>query len=109
MAYKGSPTLLCHLVLLDTLLIGEYTLRSMGVNAFFLRLNMNGILLGSSDLILSCKISYMLWSYKTGIMDRSKGCRFYDETFKDFKDNSAIIFFPKDNDCESRNKHIDIK
>ena len=109
MAYKGSPTLLCHLVLLDTLLIGEYTLRSMGVNAFFLRLNMNGILLGSSDLILSCKISYMLWSYKTGIMDRSKGCWFYDETFKDFKDNLAIILLSKDNDYESRNKHIDIK
>ena len=50
MAYKGSPTLLCHLVLLDTLLIGVYTLRSMGVNALFLRLNMNDILLGSSDL-----------------------------------------------------------
>ena len=42
-------------------------------------------------------------------MDRSKGCRFYDETYKDFKDNSAIIFFSKDNDCESQNKHIDIK
>ena len=60
MVYKGSPTLLCHLVLLGTLLIGVYTLRSVGVNALFLCLNMNDILLGSSDLILSCKISYML-------------------------------------------------
>ena len=81
----------------------------MGVNALFLHLNMNDILLGSSDLILSCKIFYRLWSYKIGIMDRSKGCRFYDETFKDFKDNLAIIFFSKENDCESWNKHIDIK
>ena len=98
-----------HLVLLGTLVIGVYTLRSVGVDVLFLRLNMNDILLGNSDLILSCKISYMLWSYKTGIMDRSKGCWFYDETFKDFKDNLAIIFFSKDNDCESWNKHIDIK
>ena len=81
----------------------------MGVNALFLHLNMNNILLGSSDMISSCKIYYMLWSSKTSIMDRFKGCRFYDETFKDFKDNSAIIFFSKDNDCESQNKHIDIK
>ena len=60
MVYKGSPTLLCHLVLLGTLLISVYTLRSVGVNVLFLRLNMNDTLLGSSDLILSCKISYML-------------------------------------------------
>ena len=60
MVYKDSPTLLCHLVLLVTLLIGVYTLRSVGVNALFLRLNMNDTLLGSSDLILSCMISYML-------------------------------------------------
>ena len=60
MAYKGSPTLLCHLVLLGTLLISVYTLRSVGVNALFLCLNMNDILVGSGDLILSCKISYML-------------------------------------------------
>ena len=60
MAYKGSPTLLCHLVLLGTLLISVYTLRSVGVNVLFLHLNMNDILLGSSDLILSCKVSYML-------------------------------------------------
>ena len=71
MVNKGSPTLLRHLVLLGTLLISIYTLRSMGVNVLFLRLNMNAILLGSSDLILSCKISYMLKSYKTSIMDRS--------------------------------------
>ena len=60
MVYKDSPTLLCHLVLLVTLLIGVYTLRSVGVNALFLRLNMNDTLLGSSDLILSCMISHML-------------------------------------------------
>ena len=60
MVNKGSPTLLRHLVLLGTLLISIYTLRSMGVNVLFLHLNMNVILLGSSDLILSCKISYML-------------------------------------------------
>ena len=60
MVNKGSPTLLRHLVLLGTLLISVYTLRSMGVNVLFLRLNMNVILLGSRDLILSCKISYML-------------------------------------------------
>ena len=60
MAYKGSPTLLCHLVLLGTLLISVYTLRPVGVNALFLCLNMNDILVGSGDLILSCKISYML-------------------------------------------------
>ena len=60
MAYKGSPTLLCHLVLLGTLLISVYTLRLVGVNALFLCLNMNDILVGSGDLILSCKISYML-------------------------------------------------
>ena len=57
MVYKGSPTLLCHLVLFGTLLINVYTLRLVGG---FLHLNMNDILLGSSDLILSCKISYML-------------------------------------------------
>ena len=60
MVYRGSPTLLCHLVLLGTLLICVYTLRSMGVNVLFLCLNMNNILLGSSDFIFSCKISYML-------------------------------------------------
>ena len=60
MVYKDSPTLLCHLVLLVTLLIGVYTLRSVGVNALFLHLNMNDTLLGSSDLILSCMISHML-------------------------------------------------
>ena len=60
MAYKGSPTLLCHLVLLGTLLISVYTLRSVEVNALLLCLNMNDILVGSGDLILSCKISYML-------------------------------------------------
>ena len=60
MVYKGSPTLLCHLVLMDTLLISVYTLRLMGVNVLFLRLNMNDILLGSSDLILSYKTSYLL-------------------------------------------------
>ena len=70
MVYKGSPTLLCHLVLLDTLLINIYTLRSVGVNVLFLRLIMNDTLLGSSDMILSCKISYLLQSYKIGIMDR---------------------------------------
>ena len=68
MVYKGSPTLLCHLVLLGTLLISVYTLRSVGVNVFFLRLNINGTVLGSSDLILSCKTSYLLWSYKTSVM-----------------------------------------
>ena len=60
MVYKGSPTLLCHLVLMDTLLISVYTLRLMGVNVLFLLLNMNDILLGSSDLILSYKTSYLL-------------------------------------------------
>ena len=60
MVYKGSPTLLCHLVLLGTLLVGVFTLRSMEVNVLFLHLYMNDILLGSSDLILSCKISYIL-------------------------------------------------
>ena len=60
MVYKGSPTLLCHLILLDTLLISVYTLRLMGVNVLFLLLNMNDILLGSSDLILSYKTSYLL-------------------------------------------------
>ena len=71
MVDKGSPTLLCHLILLDTLLISVYTLRLMGVNVLFLRLNMNDILLGSSDLILSYKTSYLLLSYKAGITDRS--------------------------------------
>ena len=71
MVYKGSPTLLCHLILLDTLLISVYTLRLMGVNILFLLLNMNDILLGSSDLILSYKTSYLLLSYKAGITDRS--------------------------------------
>ena len=60
MVYKGLPTLLCHLILLDTLLISVYTLRLMGVNILFLLLNMNDILLGSSDLILSYKTSYLL-------------------------------------------------
>ena len=49
MVYKGSLTLLHHLVLLGTLLIDVYILRPVGVNALFLRLNMNDTLLGSSD------------------------------------------------------------
>ena len=64
MVYKGS-TLLCHLVFLGTLLVGVYTLRSVEVNVLFLHQNMNDILLESSDLSMSCKISYILWSYKS--------------------------------------------
>ena len=60
MVYKGSSTLLCHLVLLGMLLISVYTLILVGVNVLFLRLNINDTLLGSSALILSCKISYLL-------------------------------------------------
>ena len=57
MEYKGSPMLLAHLVSLGTLLISVYTLRSMGVDEFFLfffflHLNVNGILFGSSDLVV---------------------------------------------------------
>ena len=57
MEYKGSPLLLAHLVSLGTLLISVYTLRSMGVDEFFfffffLHLNVNGILFGSSDLVV---------------------------------------------------------
>ena len=56
MEYKGSPLLLAHLVSLGTLLISVYTLRSMGVDDFFffffLHLNVNGILFGSSDLVV---------------------------------------------------------
>ena len=59
MVYKGS-TLLCHLVFLGTLLVGVYTLRSVEVNVLFLHQNMNDILLESSDLSMSCKISYIL-------------------------------------------------
>ena len=54
MEYKGSPLLLAHLVSLGTLLISVYTLRLMGVDEFFffLHLNVNGILFGSSDLVV---------------------------------------------------------
>lgn len=44
MVYKGSPTLLPHLILLRMLLTDVYALRLMGAHVF-LGLNMNGILL----------------------------------------------------------------